>query len=358
MHTAAVLRSAQGSTDLEHLTEAVVDLAQYRQLVAPLGGEIEAETTPSMVPLLRAGQRQLDTVARTEAPLTWKQLTRPMSMARLLALFSPANYIVGYNKVPSFNRANPRTLARFGLWLIQTGAAQSAQAWERRMWGLCLIGCSWCEIASFHFCRLCFRRAWPGRQHCEEHSQGRTDEVTRSAAYRRYRIAKKVLAVAESRGLSIAHRSSPEELLEFQKVALLLLLWPSLHQYDDDGAFHRFTLTMAPRVLARLGGWEALKLEYAELMKRLRNHIDPHEWWDGVWPSKIIAAEQWLELEAEVARGSRGVGKKTESALERALDYARAGKSRREIATLLGVSASTLRQWVRRYPELKEALTR
>jgi hypothetical protein len=93
---------------------------------------------------------------------------------------------------------------------------------------------------------------------------------------------------------------------------------------------------MNPHVLAMLGGESIFNLSYDELFTKLRL-IDPYESWDAVWPSKICAAEEWLRLESEVRKTTRGEGKRTQEKLGAAIELAKAGYSRNEIAKRLQV---------------------
>ena len=99
-----------------------------------------------------------------------------------------------------------------------------------------------------------------------------------------------------------------------------------------------------------------LKVPYAELLKTLRYKVDPYEWVDNSWGVKIIACEIWLQLEAEVAPGKRGLGNKTQLRINNAIEMAAAGKSKVEIAAELRVSPSAISKWLARKPELRGIL--
>jgi hypothetical protein len=67
-----------------------------------------------------------------------------------------------------------------------------------------------------------------------------------------------------------------------------------------------------------------------------------HEWWDAVWPSKICAAEEWLRLESEVRKITRGEGKRTQEKFEAAIELATAGYSRTYIIESLQIQSATI----------------
>jgi len=108
-----------------------------------------------------------------------------------------------------------------------------------------------------------------------------------------------------------------------------------------------------PLTLKILGGTTVLSYGHADLLKILRDKIDPYEWVDHAWGEKIFACELWLQLEAEVAPGERGLGKKSQLRIEEAMKLASSGMSKVQIALTLGVSPSTISKWLYRNPELR-----
>ena len=294
---------------------------------------------------------RLARLARLKNLSLWQQLNKKQSIEKLLEMFDVKRYS-SINGSPMFNPQNPRTVAKFGLWMIKDLPASSNVNLDCWLWGLALIGCGWSQIEKHHFCRLCYRRAWPGRMHCEIHSQSNTDEVTRSQIVLNRKIALKVMELAASTNSPLARKDTPEELLEYEMVALIDLLCPQ-NFGEKDTSLHVFTLSMSPHVLAMLGGESIFNLSYDELFTKLRLSIDPYEWWDAVWPSKICAAEEWLRLESEVRKTIRRGGKQTQEKIEAAIELAKAGHSRNEIVNKLQIQPATFRKWLTRYPNLK-----
>lgn len=293
-------------------------------------------------------------LARSKNLPLWQQLNKKQSIEKLLEMFDVKHYSC-INGSPIFNPQNPRTVAKFGLWMIKDLLSEDNSSIDCWLWGLVLIGCGWSQIEKHHFCRLCYRRAWPGRMHCEIHSQSNTDEVTRSQIVLNRKIAMKVMELAAATGSPLARKDTPEELQEYEMAALIDLLCPQ-NFGEKDTSLHVFTLSMSPHVLAMLGGESIFNLSYDELFTKLRLSIDPYEWWDAVWPSKICATEEWLRLESEVRKISRGGGKRTQEQIKRAIELANAGYSRTYIIENLQIQPATFRKWVSRHSGLRECL--
>jgi hypothetical protein len=290
-------------------------------------------------------------LARSKNLPLWLQLNKKQSMEKLLEMFDVKHYS-GINGSPILNPQNPRTLAKFGLWMIKDLSASNNVNLDCWLWGLALIGSGWSQIEKHHFCRLCYRRAWPGRMHCETHSQSNTDKATRSQIVLNRKIAIKVMELAAKSSSPLARTDTPEELQEYEMAALIDLLCPQ-NFGERDTSLHVFTLSMSPHVVAMLGGESIFNLSYDELFTKLRLSIDPYEWWDAVWPSKICAAEEWLRLESEVRKTTRGEGKRTQEKIEAAIELAKAGHSRNEIVNKLNIQPAVFRKWLTRYPALK-----
>lgn len=254
------------------------------------------------------------------------------------------------------------------------------------LYGLALIGAIKLLIGQ-KGCALCFRRTWPGRKLCSEHSQSRTDKSDRSRVYMNYRIGRKAKQLAIERGqveklqgnailrareneLAMAdilfNSQHTPVLLEHDENCHVLEVEPSESGWDSNlvnASFHSsevdrdilvFILGQkCPLTLRFIGGDSVLNYGYAELLKILRNKIDPFEWVDHAWGVKLFACELWLQLEAEVAPGERGLGKKSQLRIEKAIKLAGTGMSKAQIALSLGVSPSTISKWLDRNPELR-----
>jgi hypothetical protein len=290
-------------------------------------------------------------IARSKNLPLWLQLNKKQSIEKLLEMFD-VKYYSGIIGSPIFNPQNPRTVAKFGLWMIKDLPPEGNSSINYLLWGLALIGCGWSQIEKHHFCKLCYRRAWPGRMHCENHSQSNTDKATRSQIVLNRKIAIKVMELAAKSSSPLARTDTPEELQEYEMAALIDLLCPQ-NFGERDTSLHVFTLSMSPHVVAMLGGESIFNLSYDELFTKLRLSIDPYEWWDAVWPSKICAAEEWLRLESDVRKTTRGEGKRTQERIEAAIKLAKAGYSRTYIIESLQIQPATFRKWVSRYPDLR-----
>ncbi len=293
-------------------------------------------------------------LARSKNLPLWLQLNKKQSIEKLLEMFDVKHYS-GINGSPIFNLQNPRTVAKFGLWMIKDLPPEDNSSINCLLWGLALIGCGWSQIEKHHFCRLCYRRAWPGRMHCEAHSQSGTDHATRSQIVLNRKIAIKVMELAAKTGSPLARIDTPEELQEYEMAALIDLLCPQNFS-EKDTSLHVFALSMSPHVVAMLGGESIFNLSYDDLFTKLRLSIDPYEWWDAVWPSKICAAEEWLRLESEMRKDIRGSGKRTSSQIECAINMAKGGFSRAQIIEEMQIRPVTFRKWLTRYPALKKCL--
>jgi hypothetical protein len=140
------------------------------------------------------------------------------------------------------------------------------------------------------------------------------------------------------------------ELKMYRDASLVELLCPLFpDQDDDDVEMHRFLLLSSLRTL-HLVGDDALTLDAKGLRKRLRQRIDPHEWFEAVWPSKILICEKWLEWESKVISGatdSAATARREVPTLLRKLIAA--GTTQADIARRLGVSRSTVNKWLKRH---------
>lgn len=349
---AALFRaSLRGPNTPEGVTSDCLDRELLRELLGPLTCLIPSDSIP-ILEISNESYSQFERLAQSKNFPLWKQLNKSQSIIKILEMIDVKHYS-SISGAPAFNPQNPRTLAKFGLWLLKSSHPESNAYQASWLWALALIGCGWSQIEKHHFCKLCYRRAWPGRMHCETHSQSGTDEVTRSQIVLNRKIAIKVMELTVKKGSPLAQKDTAEELREYEMAALIDLLCPQ-NFGEKDTSLHVFILSMSPHVVAMLGGESIFNLSYDELFTKLRLSIDPYEWWDAVWPSKICAAEEWLMLESEVHKGVRGSGKVTQEKIEAAIALAKEGPARTQIMAALKIKPATFRKWLSRYPDLRD----
>ena len=119
----------------------------------------------------------------------------------------------------------------------------------------------------------------------------------------------------------------------------------------SDLMFISAAIDQAPRVKAMLDIHSNDYQDYEKVVGKLRELLDPYEWDSAMWANKILAAEQWFELEAEIARGVRGDSIKTTQRIELAKPMFKENLNKTEIAKKLGISPSAISKWLKRKPD-------
>lgn len=199
-------------------------------------------------------------------------------------------------------------------------------------------------ISTMVLCSLCFRWALPGQTLCPLHGQ--------SIAYSGTRSAK---ALGYSRGAKTAIRYQrpwvrvPGRIVMSKKRALVLAAHIQATAVIPDlkRTVHAILkrIQQSPRVLEQLG---KVPEDPPKLYNHLRKHVDPLEHNPSCWTWKIRQYELWLAAEKKAFPGVRGKSKKTGWQIMEASKYARAGRSKVATARLLGISPSTISNWIAR----------
>lgn len=216
---------------------------------------------------------------------------------------------------------------------------------------LAWIGLAVRAIVAMTPCRFCYRWAVPGEKFCLQHSQTLTAPGSRSEKAARYRLGKKVAS-----RYHYPLRSPPKYVqYSIEKLPRLLarLLWKSPAP-NEEGVVQRIrkVLNSHPQ-LSTYAGENLSALPGARLYKRLNEIFDPLEFNPVSWAWKLKRALQWIEIERKLSPGSRGKGRRTKYRITMARAFARMGNTKSEIAQLLGISPSTISNWISRglYPE-------
>lgn len=328
------------------------DTRQYVALLGPmtqlLGTDLE---TPSMraEPVRILVWRKLRTLGRKSSPDIWHLL------AGAAQRVDPA---LEYQRMQASHEAGwattkplpPVLAARHGYRLLWQDKHDHLDLLSRLIWGLALIGWSarhWNEIA---ICELCFRFTYPGARFCDEHTQrGRTGNE-RSQAYQRYRLGKKVFALAKQRGKLDFLRGNTIARSIRRRLALSDVIFEWDYEPDainNEMEFLHAFLAASPRIMKKIGS-AALDADFETLTEILREQLDFYRWDPMLWGLAVLQAEMWLALEDELSPGKRGHGLAAQERITRAEALTKNGFNNRQIADELGMSPSTISKWVAR----------
>jgi hypothetical protein len=293
----------------------------------------------------------------------WKLLSSVESAQTFIDEFQATGLYGGDSTAPIFSRIRLHTIAKYGMWLIYREFTNQQEQLIAMLWGLSLIGITKHLWLHQGICEFCFRRTWPGRRFCQDHTQSQSDDVTRSANYMRYRIGKKAHQLAIKHAVIERIQGSAMMKHDAAATAMSHLLFPEIideeaKTEEKDMVF--IALSKCPRVLRRIRHSvnisydDFINISYDKLVNILRQTLDPYELSYIGWSTKIFAAEIWFSAEAKVAPGKRKQGKKTSARISVAKKLAAAGYSKSEIAEKLGISPSTISKWIARKPELSQ----
>ena len=171
----------------------------------------------------------------------------------------------------------------------------------------------------------------------------------------RYRIGRKAHVLAKEKGL--LEKIHGDSMLSSVNNALIISNMLFKAQYEaesqiSDLLFISAAIDQAPRVKAILDVHSNDCQDYEKVVVKLRELLDPYEWDSAMWPWKILAAEQWFELEAEIARGVRGNSIKTTRRIALAKQMFKEGTNKTGIAKKLGVNPSAISKWLKRKSNL------
>ena len=350
LHQAVLNSGAYVAPNEEHgvLNEFVrLDLYRLKAglLLEIFGVELPDETEPQL--LLWKLLNQLEYVAKQHKSLLWQLLAEGGLTT------SP---VVEYQSLIKLHGKPLSVLevAQHGLGLLKgEKLIQNAGRIGSGLWGLALIGWSAKHWEMFGTCGVCFRSTLPGRRFCTEHSQSKDMSESKSAAFVRYRRAKKIY----SRLARISERSDFEELEDFifervlRSVQFSFFIFGEFYLYDPDGyrcAHAKNTLQKYPRVLNRLGPALADSANYKEVIELLRCKVDPYMYFLPNWWRHLGLAEEWFACEEVPYRPVRGPSKKTQERLQLAKEKLSQGWKKSAVAKYLGVTPSTISKWIKR----------
>jgi len=306
--------------------------------------------------------RQIRKDAKSHGNLKWwHYLTTEKSINTLLNDFQKSSFILKNSQAPVFSRIQIHTIAKYGMWLINRETEDPKQDSLAMLWGLALIGMTKYLWDKQGVCEFCYRRTWPGRRFCEEHSQSQSDTINRSKNYMSYRTGKKAHLLVKKHKLTEKVQGCAMLKQAISETAMCDLLFPALideeaRSAEKDMIYH--ALSESPRVLKRIREQskisyeEFIELKYDNLISHLRHALDPYELSYTGWPSKILAAEIWFTAEIKVSPGVRKNGKKATARIAMAKKLLASGLTKSQIATKLKISPSTISKWLIRKPEL------
>lgn len=306
--------------------------------------------------------RQLRKNAKHNGHLMWwNYLTTEKSVNTLLVDFQKSPFISQDAQAPVFSKIQIHTIAKYGMWLINHETEDPKHDSLAMLWGLALIGVTKYLWSKQGICEFCYRRTWPGRRFCEEHSQSQSDITNRSKNYMSYRTGKKAYELIKEEKLLEKIQGNAMLMQVVAATAMSDLLFTEYFDEEfkaDEKAVIFDTLSFCPLVLEYLkfelsvSDDDLINMEYDPLINNLRKVLDPYELSGKAWLSKIFAAEIWFAAERKVSPGVRKNGKKTTARMAEAKKLAELGYTKSEIARKLKISPSTISKWIKRKPEI------
>lgn len=251
-------------------------------------------------------------------------------------------------------------------------------------YGLIGLGAVRAPVIDVHAgCSLCwFRNRVPGSRFCVFHrySHQRKGQENSYAARRR---AERIKPGYWEREWQLRRR------FDFYLIGLMVPRtgwWPLVDAYVVSAmsvAWLKEITDDCPHVSKRLG--EALsqcaaREDWGKLFEVLREHVDPLDNKTNLdhWCAKLLEAEAWYAAEQEVSGqwskreilaqdgrllrsgqhvlGKRGPKQATRNLMKQAIELAKIGSNREQIAVSLAVQQRTLRQWEERHPKFMGSL--
>jgi hypothetical protein len=194
-------------------------------------------------------------------------------------------------------------------------------------------------------CELCYRIAFPGLTRCRFHTRAKVVEYGRVVQdARTARMIFEATTAIRAEAASVRYRRSRE-----RRLAGAIFRLP----IEASDVWH-FNVQMALRkspLVERLIGQPAELLEPIDLLRELRQVIDPDELEVGVWPRKILWAQRWLEFAEAVAPGAppKGARLPTKERLRTAEVLLKSGMTAAQVAEKLKITRTNLYQILHRH---------
>lgn len=244
--------------------------------------------------------------------------------------------------------SEPHKLIRVGYLISRSATRLQSLDPTRALVGLTMVGFGLMAFKPYRYC-ICWRRAKPGLDRCEEHSQSKTntspDARSPSATAHAARVARRINQTPERRRCIALKRS-----VEDRENAISSILWaiPASDRVRRSEGLQR-EIENAPKVRSLLPS-DFLQLPYARQLAYLRTCLDPNEWAARAWPLRIRMAETWLSIEATVTRDPlvTGLAPRNLDRIEQAEKLLSNGRPHRAVAEDLGISPSYLSHLLRR----------
>lgn len=306
--------------------------------------------------------RHIRKAAKKNDEILWEFLTTVDTVETLVDQFQHSAFFIRDAQAPSFSKIQIHTIAKYGTWLIYREAKTPKEYLSAILWGFALIGLTKHLWSQQGVCEFCYRRTWPGKRFCEEHSQSQSDIINRSKNYMSYRTGKKAHLLVKKHKLTERVQGSAMLKQAISETAMCDLLFSALIDEEaksDEKELIYHALSQSPRVLRRfreqsdISYEEYVALKYDSLISHLRKTLDPYELSNIGWPSKILAAEIWFTAEIKVSPGVRKNGRKTTARIAMAKKLFASGLTKSQIAAKLKISPSTISKWLVRKPEVK-----
>lgn len=278
---------------------------------------------------------------------SWDLLTQATSVAEVLDDFAQANWPIALEDWKAWPESTPQSLASTAMGLLRSYSKDEGENWKFMLWGLGLIGILRRLIKTGH-CDLCFRKARLGQRLCRWHSQAHTTGKEKAEAYIRFRAGKKAYALANDRGILDEVKGSSMFRSLTKALVLPSLLYRFTYEVETDAMdfeYIRHALQVSPRVRELLGAVNLSEHSHESLIQLLREKLDIDDYEDRFWENKILLAERWLTLEAEVMPGRNGRRPKTNTRKAKARKLRNEGHSYRGIAAELDISAAAIAKW-------------
>ncbi|MHB1620884.1 MAG: helix-turn-helix domain-containing protein [Sulfuricella sp.] len=213
-------------------------------------------------------------------------------------------------------------------------------------------------------CKYCNRYSVHGKNTCREHKQERATTGRNVDGYPTNREL--IIDLARQAKLGIQHWEGESLLDAMYKYSMLEIIFPTTRdgrREDLLGAApqHLGGKPLHPRLMNILkvtSAEELVKCTHDEFLKKTLDY-DPLDFSNNsrYWIYKLWDASNQAYMEDSVlaARRSRivprGKGKKTITAVDQAIAFAKAGKTASEIAAELDVGKSAVSNWRKRYPD-------